>query len=289
MARLLRDKQPRLYDWLFQLRNKRKADAQLDLVGRKPVLHTSRMYPAECGCTTLVMPMLRETGNQNSVLVYDLRIDPQPFLELDQQALQERLFSRADELPAHVQRLPVKSVKINRCPALAPAATLDEASVKRIAIDTEACNRHWQLLHQQEVFMQRVAAAYSSREFAPADDVDLALYDGFFSDRDRAGMEKIRTMNAQGLASTHMDFQDPRLPELLFRYRARNWPDSLNEQEAQRWQNFCQHRLHDQEAGGSITIDEYIDKINMLCDQHQGDAEAMKILAELQAWVAGSV
>jgi len=89
LARLLRDRQPRLYDWLFQLRNKRKAAKQLDLVGHKPVLHTSRMYPSETGCTTLVMPLMGEPDNNNSVLVYDLRMDPRPFINL---ALQQNLW-----------------------------------------------------------------------------------------------------------------------------------------------------------------------------------------------------
>ena len=91
LVRLIRDRQPCLYDWLFQLRNKRKAAEQLGLVGYEPVLHTSRMYPSETGCTTLVMPMIGEPGNNNSVLVYDLRQDPSPFMDLDVEGLRDRL------------------------------------------------------------------------------------------------------------------------------------------------------------------------------------------------------
>ena len=97
LARLIRDRQPRLYDWLFQLRNKRKAAAQLDLVEHKPVLHTSRMYLSETGCTTLVMPLVSEPGNNNGVLVYDLRRDPRPFIDLGVEDLCDRLFTRAED------------------------------------------------------------------------------------------------------------------------------------------------------------------------------------------------
>ncbi|HED16148.1 MAG TPA: exodeoxyribonuclease I [Gammaproteobacteria bacterium] len=289
LARLVREKQPKLYDWLFQLRSKHKAAEQLDLVGRKSVLYTSRMYPSENGCTTLVIPLLREAGNKNSILVYDLRVDPTPFLELDQQTLSERLFTKSADLPEGQQRLPVKSLKINKCPALAPQATLDQASARRISIDIEACNRHRQIVNNNDAFIQRIARAYGSREFSPANDVDLALYDGFLGDTDRDMLDKVRSLSAQELAQKQLEFKDKRLPELLFRYRARKWPENLSEQESQRWQNFCQHRLYDADGGGSITMDEYGRQIAQLRVQHEGDAAAWKILDALEAWVGGAV
>jgi len=252
-------------------------------------LYTSRMYPSENGCTTLVMPLVREAKNKNSILVYDLRVDPTPFMGLDQQALSELLFTKTADLPQGQQRLPVKSVKINKCPALAPQATLDQAAASRISIDMDACNRHWQLIKGNDAFMQRIAGAYSSREFSPASDVDLALYDGFLGDADRDQLDRVRSLSAQELAQSHIDFKDKRLPELLFRYRARNWPESLSEQESQRWQNFCQHRLYDADGGGSLTMEEYCNQIAQLRVQHEGDAAAGKILDALEAWVGGAV
>jgi len=286
LARLIRDRQPRLYDWLFQLRNKRKAAAQLDLVGHTPVLHTSRMYPSETGCTTLVMPLVGEPGNNNSVLVYDLRHDPCPFMDLDVEGLTKRLFSRAENLPEGVERLPIKSVKINKCPALAPRNALDESAVPRLAIDLEACDRYWQQLSTNADFMERVAQAYTSREFDPAGDVDLALYEGFLSDTDRSLLARVRDASPQELARTHFNFQDGRLPELLFRYRARNWPETLSTEEAQRWEHMRRLRLQDKNGGGSITLNDYLAQIAVLRREHVGDADASRILDELEAWMA---
>ncbi len=284
LARLIRDRQARLYDWLFQLRNKHRAAEQLDLVGHEPVLHTSRMYPSEFSCTTLVMPLVAEPDNNNSVLVYDLRHDPGPFMGLDQDGLRDRLFTRAKDLPEGVERLPVKSVKINKCPALAPQKTLDAAATERIAIDLAACTRHWELLSTNEGFMQRVAQAYSSREFSPAGDVDLALYEGFLNNADRPLLANVRDASPQELAQTRFDFHDKRLPELLFRYRARNWPETLSVEEAQRWEQFCRHRLRDADGGGSIVLKHYYERIALLRDEHDGDADAQRILDALDAW-----
>ncbi len=284
LARLIRDRQPRLYDWLFQIRNKRKAAEQLDMVGHEPVLHTSRMYPSETGCTTLVMPLVAEPGNNNSVLVYDLRQDPSPFMSLDVEGLRDRLFTRAEDLPEGVVRLPVKSVKINKCPALAPRKTLDKSATEKIAIDLDACARHWEQLSTNKGFMQRVAQAYNSREFSPAGDVDLALYEGFLNDADRPLLANVRDASPQELAQTRFDFHDQRLPELLFRYRARNWPETLLVDEAQRWENFCHHRLQDENGGGSITLTEYHERIALLRGERKGDAAAQRILDAMDEW-----
>ncbi len=289
LARLIRDRQPRLYDWLFQLRNKRKAAEQLDLVGHQPVLHTSRMYPSETGCTTLVMPLIGEPGNNNSVLVYDLRQDPSPFMDLDVVGLHDRMFTRAEDLPDGVDRLPVKSVKINKCPALAPRNSLDESIAERIAIDLDACAQHWGLLSSNKGFMQRVAQAYSSREFSPVGDVDLALYDGFLNDADRPLLAKVRDASEQELAQTRFDFHDKRLPELLFRYRARNWPETLSAEEVQRWESFRRHRLQDEDGGGSITLTEYHERIAMLRNEREGNGDAQRILDAMDAWGEGVI
>lgn len=284
LGRLIRDQQPRLYAWLFQLRNKRRVAEQLDLVGREPVLHTSRMYPSEFGCTTLIMPLVGEPGNNNSVLVYDLRQDPRPFMELDQDGLRDRLFTRAEDLPEGLERLPVKSVKINKCPALAPQNTLDEAAIERIAIDLDACAWHWELLCANHDFMQRVAQAYTSREFSPAEDFDLALYEGFLNEADRPLLANVRDTSPQELAKAHFDFHDKRLPELLFRYRARNWPETLSTEEAQRWEQFRRRRVHDEDGGGSITLEQYAEQIVMLRDEYQGDMTAQRVLDDVEAW-----
>ncbi|MBS0496963.1 MAG: exodeoxyribonuclease I [Gammaproteobacteria bacterium] len=287
LARLLRTQQPRLYDWLLQLRDKRKAAAQLDLVNRQPVVHTTRMYPAKVGCTSLVMPLITEPGNNNSVLVYDLRHDPEMFLSLDANELSQLLFTRSDQLPEGMQRLPVKSVKINKCPALAPRNTLDDEAAERIALDKERCHRHWQTLCDHPDFFQRVAAAYTNQSFEPSGDVDVALYDGFFDNADSTALAQIRRATPQQLANGHFDFHDRRLPELLFRYRARNWPETLTPVERERWEQMRLQRLMQGNGGGSMTLNELTAKITLLRETYKTDENARKILDALEAWGMG--
>ncbi|MBA2484276.1 MAG: exodeoxyribonuclease I [Nitrosomonas sp.] len=284
LARLLHDRQPRLYRWLFQLRNKHKAAALLDLTTHTPVLHTSRMYSTEIGCTTLVMPLIAEPGNNNSILVYDLRQNPENFIALDVNDLSERLFTRSEDLPEGAKRLPIKSVKINKCPALAPNNTLDNAAIKRLDIDLEACYQHYNQLQQNPDFFCKVASAYTSRKLAPNGDVDLALYESFLCNDDSPLLTKVRNATPQELADTNFRFHDNRLPELLFRYRARNWPETLSVSERQKWEKFRRQRLTEENGGGSITVKEFSDQITKLRNQYKNHDNAQVILDEIDAW-----
>jgi len=285
LARLLKGRQPRLYDWLYGLRNKRRAAELLDLNGHLPVLHSSRMYPAEQGCTTLVMPLLAERRNKNAILVYDLRQDPQAFLELEVETLTERLFTRSEDLAEGVARLPVKTVHINKCPALAPRSTLDEAAAARIGIDVAACERHCQLLQGRTDFMRRVEQASVGHVFAAATDPELALYDGFINDADRALLARVHELPPEQLTDSRVPFRDQRLPELLFRYRARNWPESLDPEQVERWRDVCRQRLLDVKAGG-MTLEAYQAYLRELQAQRADDPRAAAILRDLQAWGA---
>lgn len=287
LARLLHQRQPRLYSWLYQLRNKRRAAELLDVFGYTPIVHTSRMYPASTGCTTLVMPLVAEPGNPNSVLVYDLRHDPEMFLDKDIESLGRYLFTRNADLPDGEQRLPVKSVKINKCPALAPRNTLNAEAVGRIGIDPDICERHWRKLKaycEKTDFAQRVASAYTDKTFEPVEDVDQALYDGFFDSADTPLLMQIRRAAPQALATARFEFHDWRLPELFFRYRARNWPETLTADEHERWRQLREQRLKQGAGGDSLTIDRYFDQLSALRAEYAGNAKALKILDALAQW-----
>ncbi|HRQ04956.1 MAG TPA: exodeoxyribonuclease I [Nitrosomonas halophila] len=285
LARLMRAQQPRLYDWLFRLRDKRAVAKLLDLAKHTPVLHTSRMYPAEYGCTTLIMPLLAEANNANSILAYDLRHDPTPFLELDTDALAECLFTPNSDLAAGQLRLPVKTVRLNKCPAIAPQKILDDKVAYRIKLDIGACRHHWQLLQSRQDFWQRVRCVYALREPITANDADQALYQGFIDDHDRSLLQRVRTAPPEQLTELVFPFRDARYPELLFRYRARNWPATLSDEERQRWQAICCTHLTEKVSAGCLTLTEYREKIKLLRNQSPPHApDAVPMLDNLAAW-----
>lgn len=282
LARLLKNQQPRLYDWLFRLRNKRAAADLLDLAQHTPVLHTSRMYPAKYGCTTLIMPLLFEAGNANNILAYDLRYDPSEFITLSADALTERLFTSQEEL-AGQQRLPVKAVRLNKCPALAPQTVLTEEIAQRIELNIEQCQHHWQQLRDHPEFMQRIEHAYSDNRVFAKNDAELALYDGFASNQDRNLFSRVQHSDPKNLAELGGEFQDSRYVELLFRYRARYHPETLSDEEMHCWRERCRKQLTEEIIKDHLTLDVYQQKLRQLREDCL-HPEQLAILDELIAW-----
>ena len=258
LARRLREKQPRLFDYLLTHRGKQQAAHLLALGALQPVLHASSRFPAEKGCLALIVALARHPTNPNGVITYDLSVDPTPLIELDVKSLQERVFTAKADLPEGVERVPLKTVHLNKCPALAPLGVLRPQDAERWGLDPARCRVHLDRLRSVTGLSEKVRGimGYLGTE-ASSRDVDLRLYDGFMGDEDRRRLEAFRHLTPEQMARSSPSFRDERLPELVFRYRARNFPESLGHDETLKWQAFCRARLNDKTLGASLTRDEY--------------------------------
>ncbi len=284
MAKLIRRQQPRLYDYIFSLRDKRKVS---NLLQSDPVvLHVSSKFPAKTGCIAPVAVLCGHPQIANQVIVYNLRHDPEPLLKLSVEELKIRLFSRNDELPEGTQRLPVKTIHINKCPVVVPVSTLTEEAAEKWDIDMSLAKKYHKLLSADSSFTQKLQELHAGNSFAPVSDPDQNLYGGgFFSDSDRRKMDDLRDMTVTKLAQTRMQFQDPRLGEMLFRYRARNWPQSLGREERIAWDDYRRQRLTEESGASGITLKEYQKKLAEKTVAAGSDKER-RILSELADWPA---
>lgn len=281
VARLVRKAQPRLYDYLFKLRRKQAVTELLDVAHRTPVVHVSGMYPSEYLACSVVMPLVWHPSNNNGVLVYDLRHDPEPFLGLDVEALRERLFTPREVLGEDKPRLPVKTIHVNKCPVVAPLKTLDDAARLRTGLDMDAVMRHRERLLRVPEFDLRVREVFDGDRFEKPSDPDLMIYSGgFFSDNDKRQMTRVRGLGPSELAGASFNFEDRRLPEILFRYRARNWPDSLSDEEQAVWQEHREYRLMEAGPGVSQTIDDYFERIESLRAEHPDRSDLLAALED---------
>ncbi|WP_282362330.1 exodeoxyribonuclease I [Pseudomonas sp. PS01300] len=254
MARLIREKQPRLYAWLFQLRSKQKVLDQVRLL--QPLVHISGRFSAARNYLGVVLPLAWHPRNRNALIVCDLHQDIAPLLTEDAEVLRQRLYTRREEMSEGQLPVPLKLIQINRCPVVAPLSVLRGEDQQRLGLDmTLYQQRAEQLSAAQAVWQNKLSAIYDSQEFAPSEDPEQQLYDGFIGDRDRRLCEQVRTVEPEQLATGQWMFDDARLPELLFRYRARNFPQTLDAQERQRWLGFCQQRLSDPVMGAPNTLE----------------------------------
>ena len=256
LARLIREKQPKLYDWLFQLRSKQKVMDQIRLL--QPMVHISGRFSAARHYVGVVLPLAWHPRNKNALIVCDLHLDPEGLLDLDAESLRQRLYTRRDDLLDGELPVPLKLIHINKCPVVAPLAVLREQDQQRLGLDMALYQaRALRLSDAQNVWKDKVQAIYAREDFAQSEDPEQQLYDGFIGDRDRRLCEQVRVADPAQLAQQQWPFDDERLPELLFRYRARNFPDTLSSPEQERWQLFCQQRLSAPEWGAPNTLDSF--------------------------------
>jgi len=284
LARLIRDKQPRLFEFCLKLRDKNAVRDEISTAAAagRPFLHISGMYPAERGCIGLVWPLAAHPTNKNEMVVWDLAHDPAQLLGLDADTLRQRMFSKADALPEGMTRLPVKTIHLNKSPiVINNLKTLQPALAQRWGLDMALGLQHaaWAQQHGAELAALPWKAVFTRPDNGgPKPDVDEDLYGGFVNPADRRSLERLRTLSGEALAGKQPAFDDPRLAELLFRYRARNWPATLSDDEQARWQQFRADRLHDG-AGGFTTLQQFLDQIDTLSEA--ADERGQTILGEL--------
>lgn len=269
LARLIRQKQPKLFDFAFALHRKDRVAAELGLPATRetarPFLHVSGMFPAERGCLGVMWPLASHPTNKNELIAWDLAHDPSELRDLDVETLRLRLFTRTADLPEGVTRLPVKGVHLNKSPmVVGNLKTLAPAMATRWGIDLDAALRNAAIaadLPDMSAIWPQVYAR--PKEATP--DVDEDLYGGFVGNGDRRRLTQLRALSPAELAKARTAFDDPRLEELLFRYRARNFLDTLDEPELERWEAHRVARLLEGE-GGARNVDALFAEIDALAE-----------------------
>jgi exodeoxyribonuclease-1 len=214
--------------------------------------------------------------------------DPEALMSLDAATIRQRLFTSAEDLPEGVTRLPIKTLHLNKSPIVVRHLdTLTQAQAERWGVDKALALRHAETAARITGPMAGVwEAVYAAPPAAPAD-VDEDLYGGFVGDADRATLERLRALAPEELARQRPNFRDPRLDELVFRYRARNFPHTLSEDERVRWAQHCRERLHEGRDGGP-TLQAWMDRLDELGAEaaERGDERAESVLGALSDWAA---
>jgi exodeoxyribonuclease I len=269
LARLIRAAQPKLFEFCLGLHKKDRVAAEMGLPASpataRPFLHVSGMFAPERGCLAVMWPLATHPFNKNEILAWDLARDPGELPLLDPDALRQRLFTKSADLPDGMVRLPVKSVHLNKSPmVVGKLQTLTEEMAARWGIDLPMA-----LANAQKAAalpdMSAIWPQVFERPKAPAPDVDEDLYGGFVGDADRRRLNQLRALSPAELAHSRAGFDDERLGELLFRYRARNFAATLTVQEAGRWEAHRAARLLEGE-GGARRVDALFEQIDALSE-----------------------
>jgi len=286
MARLLRKAQPRLFDYLLGLRSKHQVTALIDLQQTRPLVHVSGRFGRERHGLGLVLPLAWHPQNRNALIVYDLASDPGLLTDLSAEQLRERLYRRKEDLAEGEARPGLKLVHINKCPFLADLKVLREGDIARLNLDMPALLGNAERLAEWRMGgEQKLREVYQPDSPAvSADDAEAQLYNGFISDSDRRLLAMIREADGSMLGATQWPLRDQRLVDMLPRYRARNFPESLAPAETAQWQEYCRGRLTGEVPGATLTMNEFMQAIE---EAMSGRAAADVQL--LQQWRAYAV
>ncbi|MDO5693108.1 MAG: exodeoxyribonuclease I [Pseudomonadota bacterium] len=287
LARLVKKTNARLFDFCLSLHKKDRVAQELrlptTLQDARPFLHVSGMFGAARGCIAVMAPLAMHPTNKNELLAWDLSADPAELADLKPEAIRERLFTPTAELPEGVSRLAIKGVHLNKSPiVIGNLKTLTDAQAARHGIDLALAERHFDRLRALPDLSALWPAVYARPASAEVLDVDEDLYGGFIGNADRRRLNDLLRLSPAELALARTGFDDPRLAELVWRYRARNFADTLSDADAARWTEHRAARLIDGE-GGALTLQAFFDRIDGLAEATD-DERAQHVLEALYEW-----
>lgn len=287
LAQLIRDKQPKLFDWLLKVRDKQSVRSLVS--AGQPFVYSSGKYSANYEKTTAVV-LLSENSRGDGGLVYDLRYDPAPWADMSPKELVDAWsWQKPEDRDPTKPRLPIKTMKYNRCPAVAPLAVLDAASQERIKLNINEINTNLQKLRATADWPAKVLEALDimdgtqQQRFEGLEQhVDEQIYDGFIGDSDVSVMEQVRNARPEELSGFIPQCSDKRLRELLPLYKARNFPRKLTDDERQVWEAYKTKQLLD--GGPKSRLARYFARIEELSKRPGLTAEHQYILEDLNLY-----
>ncbi len=246
ITKLLKEKQPKIFAHLYSLRAKKQVTAFFDKFSHQPFVHSSGHISSAFLSTTSMAMICKHPMNPNALLSYDLRVSPKQFANASREDLKRLLFGSAAKRGKDEVRLPIKAVHLNKSPAVAPLSVLDDASQERIKLTLGQIETHFQELQALgSAFADRVQSIFAEETFTEVPDADTQLYAGFMQPEDKKLMQRVRGMSVDELAQFQGGFRDERFNELTLRYKARNYPASLSEDEQSLWEQYRANRLTD--------------------------------------------
>lgn len=277
LARLIKQREPRLYDYCWGLRN--RPGAQQQIKPGTPILHISRYVPRAQGCLEVLHPLLAHPTDRNAIMAADLGTD------YDWAQWDGQLPDAADG-----DGPPLRTLRLNATPMVAPLKTLKSARAGQLGLDMKALQGRAQSLEEQRgQIAERLQKAIANQPRERRDrDAEDALYDGFLSDNDRRICRRVRADAARDPQKLdRYTFDDPRLGPLLFRYRARNFPQYLSDAERDQWRAFVCGRLHE-DTDRRPSMARYLQQLAERADDAGADdSDSAKVLAQLREYAEG--
>ncbi len=257
VAQMIKTKQPKLFNYLLNLRTKKSVS---EFVNNNPIFaYVSGRYSSNSEKLALVT-VIGEVKNQG-FLVFDLSNDPELVAELSIEELNKRMSWADDD---EILPLPIKLLKPNRCPAIAPLSVLTKPDQERLNINLDTIKSNYQKLTDlRNTISNKYLKAYelqtTSRQaefINDQKDVDGQLYDGFINNHDKQLFTQARSDESVKTDNFYQNFTDERLKNLWKLYKARNYPKYLSDDEQKNWLDYKNQKIAAQAPRFSARLNE---------------------------------
>ena len=274
VAKLIKVKQPKLFDYYFAMRNKKKVRQALEPIGSRICVHVSGMYPRTRYGVAPIMAVSAHPTNSNSIIVVDLAEDVEGLLSMNAEDIASSLFTAGAQ-----QRPPLKEIRINRCPFIAPLEVLQEENISRLGLDLNIVKERARRLRKPGV-VEKIKRVYMQAKPPPSTDPDAGLYDAFLQEEDRS---RCRYLHEQLQAGQwrELDFKDQRLAPLAHRMKARSFESLLEANEVSDWSDFVVGKLEGE--GDWFNLAKYEQRIEQLMLDQSGPVGSEAKLRVLNA------
>lgn len=284
LAKLIKEKQPALFKYAFGLRTKNAVKDFIDANLDQPFLHVSSKFPVAKGCMAMMFPLAHHPTNKNAIIAFDLRQDPQFLLDKTADELKALLYKKLsydDQGNPEFERPAIKLIHINKCPMLAPASMIKVVPEEKLdawGMNLSLLRANLKKLRSIRESLSYIPEVFSLEPDRPSSaDPDLMIYSGgFFSPNDKQEMRKIQQSSGFELEALQLNFQDPRLDEMYFRYKARNYPEAMSSQEREKWMGYCSDKLLNEQSEHR-NFQSFANELQSLAASLNQDADAIKL------------
>lgn len=284
VARLLKEKQPQIFDYLFKIRSKNEVQKLVNLENPKPFVYTSGRFKVEFEKTTVAFP-IAPAKNQN-VIVWDLRFSPEKFIDWSEDQILENITADFETRSSDdFEPIAAKILQYNKCPAVAPMGVLTEENQQRLKIDLAKIQKNLDILRKNPHFAENLRSAFERRSEVFQDKSsaekpapEARLFEGFVSRSDDIKIEAVRNSTDRELADFHPDFTDERLTDLLLHYKARSFPKSLSSQEKELWEEYRVKNLQKM-------MPNFMKEFQEIANNQNLNSQEEYILEEIKLWL----
>ncbi|MFQ3249667.1 MAG: exodeoxyribonuclease-1 [Glaciecola sp.] len=287
LAQLIKQKQGKLFDFYFSLRNKNTVMQNIDIANHKPFLHVSGMLSASHGCCSWFLPIAMHPSNKNAIVCLDLASDLSLLATMSSDELKELLYTKQDDLPEGTNKPGIKLVHINKAPFVAPAKTLTPEHAARLNIDREACLKNLDYIKSIPSIHSKLFDIFDDEQRPNKElDIDASLYTrGFASSADKKWMAEIKEAEPEQLSVWQDRAPSPEYAQQLMRYRARNYPNTLDQSELDKWQLHRKTRFTTDNKETCLSISECQLEIAELAEKYADDAKKLKLLTTITRYI----